>query len=262
MSASAFRLISFLAALSGFAFWEWISPRRKLSQPKTNRWTINISMHLINTTFVYFFMGAIVYSTALLAKEEGWGLMNWLHFPQPLSLLLTVLILDFVIYLQHRFFHLIPHFWRFHRIHHTDLDFDVSTGIRFHPIEIMVSLIIKMIAIVLIGADPWGTVVFEIVLNASSLFNHANIFIPLPIDKKLRWVLVTPDVHRIHHSIFSNETNSNFGFSVTWWDRLCRTYRDQPKRPHTEMEIGLPSHRKAEKLKLVDLLILPALKLD
>ncbi len=262
MSASAFRLISFLAALSGFAFWEWISPRRKLSQSKTNRWVINMTLHLMNTALIYFLMGAIVYSTATLAKEEGWGLMNWLSFSQPLSLLLTILILDFVIYYQHRLFHRIPLFWRFHRVHHTDLDFDVSTAVRFHPIEIIVSLMIKMIAIVLIGGDPWGSVIFEIILNASSLFNHANIFIPLPLDEKLRWVLVTPDMHRIHHSIFPNETNSNFGFSVTWWDRLCRTYIDQPKRSHAEMDIGLPHYRKPDKLRLFDILVLPALKSD
>lgn len=262
MSASVFRLISFLAALIGFALWEWISPRRKLSQSKTNRWIINMTIHLMNTILVYFLMGAVVYSTAHLAKEEGWGLMNWMRFSPALSFLLTILILDFVIYYQHRLFHQIPLFWRFHRVHHTDLDFDVSTAIRFHPIEIIVSLMIKMAAIALIGGDPWGTVIFEIILNASSLFNHANIFIPIPLDEKLRWVLVTPDVHRIHHSIFPNETNSNFGFSVTWWDRLCKTYKDQPARSHTEMDIGLPAHRKAENLKLADLLILPALKLD
>ncbi len=262
MSASAFRLISFLAALSGFAVWEWLSPRRKLSQSKTNRWIINMTIHLMNTAMIYFLMGAVVYSTATLAKNEEWGLMNLIHLPYSLHILFTILILDFVIYYQHRLFHKVPLFWRFHRVHHTDLDFDVSTAIRFHPIEIIISLMIKMIAVMLIGGDPWGTVIFEIILNASSLFNHANIFIPLPLDEKLRWVLVTPDVHRIHHSIFPNETNSNFGFSVTWWDRLCRTYKDQPARSHMEMDIGLPLLRKAQNLKLTNLLILPALKLD
>jgi sterol desaturase/sphingolipid hydroxylase (fatty acid hydroxylase superfamily) len=262
MSVSAIRLLLFLGILLLLIVFEYLSPRRSLSQPKVKRWTINFCLHVTNVALVYFTMGAILFTTATAATEARWGILNLLHIPPLLFIPLTILILDFVIYLQHICFHLVPLFWRFHRVHHTDIDFDVTTGIRFHPIEILISLAIKMIAVVLIGADPWGTIIFEIILNATSLFNHANIFIPLPLDEKLRWILVTPDVHRIHHSIFPNETNSNFGFSVTWWDRLCRTYRNQPKQPHTEMEIGLPHYRKPDNLRLFDLLILPALKSD
>jgi sterol desaturase/sphingolipid hydroxylase (fatty acid hydroxylase superfamily) len=192
-----------------------------------------------------------------LAMAEGWGIFNMLDVPRWLTIAMVILILDLVIYLQHRCFHRVPLFWRFHRMHHTDLDLDVSTGNRFHPIEILVSLIIKLAAVALLGAPAVAVVIFEVALNASSLFNHANLRIPVGVDSWLRLLVVTPDMHRVHHSIIPRETDSNFGFNLPWWDRLLNTYCDQPHDGHIGMIIGLKEFRDEQKLGLASLLMLP-----
>ena len=182
-------------------------------------------------------------------------MLHWIALPSWAAAVVTLLGLDFAIYLQHVLFHAVPVLWRLHQVHHADLDIDATTGLRFHPIEIFLSLSLKMVVVVLLGAVPWVVVAFEILLNASSVFNHSNVTFPGRVDAWLRWFMVTPDMHRIHHSTRGEETNSNFGFSFSWWDRLCGTYRAQPALGHRQMEIGLSDYRTP--LNLGQLLLLP-----
>lgn len=254
---STTRLGAFTAVFLIMACLEMVFPRRKLTQKKATRWFINLSITAIYVIVTQVFFGAIAVSTAFFAQKNGWGLCHFLHLSPSVSILLSLLILDFGIYIQHILFHAVPLFWRFHKVHHTDLDFDVTTGLRFHPFEIIISLFYKMALIVVIGAPPIAVIVFEIILNASSQFTHGNIHIPSWLDKILRWVLVTPDIHRIHHSIVVRETNSNFGFCVTWWDRLCGTFRNHPKSSQTEMKIGLENYQNQKELNLWTLLKMP-----
>lgn len=254
---SAIRFGLFIFTFLAMASLEYFSPRRKLSQPKQERWFSNISLTIIDAILVQITVGTIVFSAALFAKEHHWGLFNYVKVSEAFSIIISIFFLDFIIYIQHILFHIIPLFWRFHKVHHTDLDFDVSTGIRFHPLEIFLSLVIKMAAVVIIGAHPWAVVIFEIILNSSSLFNHSNVFIPLSLDRWLRYFIVTPDVHRVHHSIIMPEMNSNFGFSITWWDRLCGTYKAHPKNLHENMGIGLSEVRDPKRLNLWRLLGMP-----
>jgi sterol desaturase/sphingolipid hydroxylase (fatty acid hydroxylase superfamily) len=176
---------------------------------------------------------------AAFAQEHGWGLFNHFQVSNSLAVALSVVVMDFVIYLQHVMFHAIPIFWRIHRMHHADLDFDVTTGIRFHPFEIILSMLIKFAVVVVIGPPVLGVIMFEVILNATSMFNHGNVRMPLSIDRALRWFVVTPDMHRVHHSVEEHETNTNFGFNMPWWDRLLGTYRNQPRMGHEGMIIGL-----------------------
>lgn len=194
---------------------------------------------------------------ALIAQNRGWGLLNNVILPGWIEIAIGVVALDFVIYLQHAMFHFIPLFWKLHRVHHTDLDFDVTTGIRFHPIEILLSMGIKMIAVILIGPSTLAVILFEILLNATSMFNHGNVRLPISIDRILRLFVVTPEMHRVHHSVLIKEFNSNFGFNLPWWDRLLGTYRAQPEAGHEGMTIGLAQHRDPNSLTLSHLLILP-----
>jgi sterol desaturase/sphingolipid hydroxylase (fatty acid hydroxylase superfamily) len=194
---------------------------------------------------------------ALWARDQGWGVFNAMNLPYWLAVGLSVMLLDFVIYLQHVMFHSVPTLWRLHMMHHADLDFDLTTGVRFHPIEIIISMGIKFAAIVLLGAPGLAVVLFEVLLNGTAMFNHGNFHIPLGLDRLLRWFVVTPDMHRVHHSVFPSETNSNFGFNLPWWDRIMATYRAQPSRGHLDMTIGLNQFREPSKLTLPWMLILP-----
>lgn len=189
--------------------------------------------------------------------HQGWGLLNTVEWPFWVELVITVIVLDFVVYMQHLMFHAVPILWRLHMMHHADLDIDLTTGTRFHPLEIIISLSIKAGAIIVLGAPPVGVIIFEIVLNGTAMFNHGNFFIPLGVDRILRLLVVTPDMHRVHHSVFPFETNSNFGFNLPWWDRICGTYRAQPRNGHEQMTIGLNRFREASRLTLPWLLILP-----
>lgn len=197
---------------------------------------------------------------AIMAQEHGWGILNLVALPAWLAVTSAVVALDLVIYLQHVLFHFLPTLWRLHRMHHSDLDLDASSGNRFHPLEIVISIVIKLGAILVIGASPLAVLLFELLLNATSTFNHGNIHIPLRIDRWLRTVLVTPDMHRVHHSIIPRETNSNFGFCLPWWDHLGGTYRAQPSAGHQEMTIGLKEFRDPSRLTLPCLLIQPFLR--
>lgn len=257
LQEESLRFITFIGVLSFTALWEVIAPRRALTSSKGQRWFTNLSMIVTANLLVRFTLPLLPSGLAIMAQEQGWGILNIVAVPPWLATIIAVLALDLVIYLQHVLFHFLPILWRLHRMHHSDLDLDASSGNRFHPLEILVSIGIKMAAILLIGAPPFAVLLFEILLNATATFNHGNIRIPLGIDRWLRIVLVTPDMHRVHHSIIPRETNSNFGFSLPWWDYLCGTYRDQPSAGHLEMTIGLKEYRDPAQLTLPHLLVQP-----
>ena len=251
------RIVSFFGVLSIIALWEIIAPRRALTTRKGRRWFANLSMIAIATILARLTIPLLPVGLAILAQELGWGILNIIAAPPWLAMAIAVIALDLVIYLQHVLFHFLPVLWRLHRMHHTDLDLDASTGNRFHPLEIVISIGIKLGAILVIGASPLAVLLFEILLNATATFNHGNIRIPLGIDRWLRTFLVTPDMHRVHHSIIPHETNSNFGFSLPWWDYLGGTYRAQPSAGHLEMTIGLKEFRDPSRLTLPRLLVQP-----
>jgi sterol desaturase/sphingolipid hydroxylase (fatty acid hydroxylase superfamily) len=251
------RLGFFCGILLVMALWEVISPRRALTTAKSARWFVNLGLVAIDTLAIRLLIPLQAAGMALYAANHGWGILNSIILPQWIKITLGVLALDFVIYLQHVIFHAVPLFWRFHRVHHTDLDFDVTTGIRFHPVEIFLSMGIKMAAVALLGAPAAAVILFEIVLNATSMFNHGNVRLPGRIDAVLRLFVVTPEMHRVHHSVVIQEHNSNFGFNLPWWDRLFGTYRSEPAAGHESMIIGLSRFRDAHSLTFSRLLILP-----
>ncbi len=245
----------FLSVFATMVVWEYARPRRLLTQPRRKRWVTNLGLTFLNMILVRITVGGAAYAAAVFATERGIGVLHWMTLPPWAAVVVTLLVLDFAVYLQHVMVHAVPVLWRLHRVHHADLGFDATTGLRFHPIEIFLSLGLKVAVVVLLGAVPWAVVAFEVILNASSVFNHGNVAMPESIDHWLRWAIVTPDMHRIHHSTRVVETNSNFGFSVSWWDRLCGTYRAQPARGQLGMEIGLSDYRTS--LNLGQLLLLP-----
>ena len=251
------RLIFFVGVFSVVAVGELTLPRRALVTSKSARWFTNIAITIINTALLRLIFGAAAIMMALYASQHQWGLFNNIHIPYWVAIVVSVIVLDFVIYLQHVMFHAVPAFWRLHMMHHADLDFDVTTGSRFHPIEILLSMLIKIAAVAVLGAPAVAVLIFEILLNATSMFNHGNIRLPLSLDRLLRFFVVTPDMHRVHHSVFPAETNSNFGFNMPWWDRLMGTYRSQPSLGHEGMTIGLNQFRDPLALTLARLLILP-----
>jgi sterol desaturase/sphingolipid hydroxylase (fatty acid hydroxylase superfamily) len=253
----AIRFGFFIGILALMAFWEVTAPRRSLNISKRSRWFSNLGLVVIDTLVLRLLLPAAAVSTAILAAQRGWGLLNHFILPGWLAVAVAVLALDFTIYLQHAMFHFIPTLWRLHRVHHTDLDFDVTTGVRFHPIEIILSMGIKMGAVILLGAPALGVIVFEILLNATSLFNHGNVRFRKSFDRIFRLFVVTPEMHRVHHSVLIKEYNSNFGFNLPWWDRLMGTYRDQPGAGHEGMTIGLAPYRDPKRLTLLWLLVLP-----
>jgi sterol desaturase/sphingolipid hydroxylase (fatty acid hydroxylase superfamily) len=241
--------------------WEALSPRRPQQLGRKRRWPVNLGLAALNMVMLRLTVGSAAYLSAAAAVEHSFGLLNWLAVPAWLAITATLLILDVAIYAQHIVFHKCPLFWRLHQVHHTDLEFDATTAVRFHPLEIMLSMFYKVICIAAIGANPLAVVAFEVILNGAATFNHSNVNIPEAIDKKLRWLIITPDMHRIHHSTIANETDSNYGFSISCWDRLFNTYISEPVRPQTVMDIGLNSFREATKLGFVALLLLPFQKL-
>ncbi|MCZ8375871.1 MAG: sterol desaturase family protein [Beijerinckiaceae bacterium] len=253
----AIRLAFFLTILLGMAIWELVAPRRRLEIPRLFRWSNNLGIVVIDTLLVRMAFPVAAVGLAVLWDERGWGLLNLLPLPGWLAIPLAILILDFAIYLQHVLFHAVPALWRLHRMHHADLDFDVTTGLRFHPIEILFSMAIKLGIVALLGPPAIAVLIFEILLNATSMFNHSNIRLPLAADRILRRIIVTPDMHRIHHSVIPAETNSNFGFSLSWWDRLLGTYRADPANGHAQMAIGLDQFRSRKDLRLDQMLLQP-----
>lgn len=253
------RLSFFVGIFSFMAIWEIISPRRILTTPKGTRWLSNLLITFLNSVIVRWVYPVTAVGLAIVSMERHWGAFNIIGVPEWIAGILAILIFDLTIYTQHVLFHKIPLFWRLHRMHHTDLDIDVTTGARFHPFEIIISMGIKMVVLVMLGAPPWSVLAFEVLLNSTSMFNHSNILMNLRIDRILRLLVVTPDMHRVHHSVIINETDSNFGFNLPWWDRLFGTYRAQPASGHELMIIGLANYRDLKWLTLPWMLTVPFL---
>jgi sterol desaturase/sphingolipid hydroxylase (fatty acid hydroxylase superfamily) len=254
------RLGCFGGVLLLMALWELLAPRRRLTVGRPLRWASNLGLVVVDTLAVRVLVPLGAIGTAELARHNGWGLLNNLPLPGWLAVVLSVVALDFVIYLQHVMFHAVPLLWRLHMVHHADLDFDATTGVRFHVLEILLSMLIKIAAVLLLGAPALGVLAFEVLLNATSLFNHGNVRLPGWLDRLLRLVVVTPEMHRVHHSIRPRETNSNFGFNLPWWDYLLGTYKAQPADGHEGMTIGLEQFRDERRAdRLHWMLLLPFL---
>jgi len=251
------RLTAFLGVFALVALWEVAAPRRRRQFARSTRWPHNIALLLVDIVAVRIVAPGAAIAVAMAGELNGWGLFNVIQPPLWLGIPLAVAFLDLVIYFQHVAFHAVPTLWRLHRVHHTDLDFDVTTGTRFHPVEILMSTGIKCAAVAAIGAPVVAVLAFELLLNASSMFNHGNVHLPAGIDRWLRWLVVTPDMHRVHHSAVFNETSSNFGFSLPWWDRALGTYRDQPAAGHEGMVIGVDAFRTKDDLRIDRLLTQP-----
>ncbi len=249
------RVGTFLGVLTAMLLWEGCRPRRPLSRPRRERWGANLGLTLLNTVLVRVTVGGVAYTAAVFTADQGVGLLHWRPLPAWAAAAMTILGLDCTMYFQHVLFHAVPLLWRLHRVHHADLDFDATTGLRFHPLAILLSLGLKAAVVVLLGAVPWAVIAFEVLLNAASVFNHGNVGLPERHDRWLRWIVVTPDMHRVHHSTCVVETNANFGFSVSWWNRLCGTYRAQPALGQVGMDIGLSDYRTP--LTLGQLVLLP-----
>ncbi len=239
----AIRLFFFFTVFAVMAWWEVKAPRRALTLSKTVRWANNLGLVFLNSFILRLLFPAAAVGVAAFAAEHGWGLLNYYTLPLGLTVLICVVAMDFVIYLQHVLVHAVPTLWRLHRVHHADLDYDVTTGARFHPIEIILSMLIKFATIIVLGAPVVAVVIFEVVLNAMAMFNHGNVGLPRWLERIVRLLLVTPDMHRVHHSTEDNETNSNFGFNLSIWDRLFGTYIAQPRAGHRGMCIGIHKFR-------------------
>lgn len=240
------RLGIFFIVFGIIAITEIIVPRRILTVPKLTRWFNNLGLVVLNSILLRFLFPAAAVGMALFAKDQGWGLLNYYNLPLWFTVLVAVIALDFIIYLQHVMVHAVPVLWRLHRVHHADLDYDVTTSLRFHPLEMILSMMIKIVTVLILGAPVLAVIIFEVLLNATAMFNHGNLRLPKGIDKVLRLIVVTPDMHRVHHSIEEDEANSNFGFNLPWWDRMLGTYRAQPVLGHEKMTIGYREIRDAK----------------
>jgi len=254
LRASAFIGIFLLMAL-----WEAVAPRRPSSFRRRERWPHNLALLALDLVAIRVLAPGAAMVVASAGEVNGWGLLNVFAPPAWIGVPMAIVFLDLVIYFQHVAFHALPTLWRLHRVHHTDLDFDVTTGTRFHPVEILISTGIKCAAVAAIGAPVVAVLAFELLLNATAMFNHGNVRIAHKLERWLRWVIVTPEMHRVHHSIIFNETSSNFGFNASWWDRLFGTYLDQPAKGHAGMTIGVDAFRTADDLRIDRLLIQPML---
>jgi len=253
----ALRFGAFLGVFVLVALWEALAPRRPSRLTRAQRWPHNLGLIALNVGIVRLVAPGAAIAVAIAGEADGWGLFNVLALPSWAAILLGVVLLDLAIYFQHVLFHAVPVLWRLHRVHHADVDYDVTTGLRFHPIEILLSLGIKCAVIAALGAPAIAVLVFEVLLNGASMFNHANGRLPLVVDRWLRWLVVTPDMHRVHHSVIPRELNSNFGFNLPWWDRLFGTYRAQPAAGHEAMRIGVDGLQGPEEVRLTRLLTQP-----
>lgn len=255
------RLGCFAGVFVAMFAWEILAPKRPLSIPKGQRWMHNIGLLVLNSLVLRLLFPAAAVGIAYNVADAGWGLFNRVALPYWLEVIVAVLVLDLAIYLQHVVMHRVPLLWRLHRVHHADLDIDMTTGSRFHTIEILFSMLVKWVLIILLGPALLAVLIFETVLNSMAVFNHANVRLPEKLDRLLRLLLITPDVHRVHHSIARRETNSNYGFNLSIWDRLFGTYIAQPERGHTDMTIGIPEFREARQVdRLPGMLALPFVK--
>lgn len=257
---AAVRLGSFFGLLVVFGAIELRYPGRPLTGYKGLRWFGNLGLSVINSVVVRAAFPVLAIGMAQRAEAEGWGLLNRISFGAVVEFVFALAVFDFVIYLQHAMFHFVPTLWRLHRVHHTDVDLDVSSAVRFHFLEIMISMVIKLATVAVLGPPVLAVLVFEVWLNATSMFHHSNLRLPRPVDRVLRWFIVTPDMHRIHHSILVDETNSNFGFNLPLWDRVMGTYRDQPRAGHDAMILGIEDFRGRADQRLDRLLIQPLMR--
>ena len=254
------RLSAFIACFTLLVFAERLAPRRRLAFALRERWGGNLGLAAVDTLVLRAVPWITAVGVAALANARGWGLLAGIvSLPTWLDVVLSVVALDLAIYLQHRLFHAVPALWRLHRVHHTDPELDVTTGLRFHPVEMLLSAGFKAGVVAALGPPVVAVVLFEVLLNASSLFSHANLRLPAPADRLLRAVLVTPDMHRVHHSADPTETNTNFGFTLSWWDRFLGTYRGRPKSGHDAMTIGVEGFAAHAVLSLRRLLMQPLL---
>ena len=252
------RLAFFLGTFALIAIWELIAPRRALTVSKLMRWGNNLGLVFFNTFILRLIFPAAAVGVTVFATEHGWGLLNYYQLPFLLAVILSVVAMDFIVYLQHVMVHAVPVLWRLHRVHHADPDYDVTTGARFHTLEIILSMLIKFATIIVLGPPVVAVVIFEVLLNATAMFNHGNIKLPLGLDRVLRLFVVTPDMHRVHHSVEDDEANCNFGFSLPWWDRLFGTYRDQPRAGHEGMTIGIHNYTDPKQVSWIHgMLMLP-----
>jgi sterol desaturase/sphingolipid hydroxylase (fatty acid hydroxylase superfamily) len=251
------RLAASAGVLAAMALWELAAPRRQQAANRRLRWPGNLGIVFVDTFLVRIVFPITAVGLAVFAEARGWGLFNLTPIPSWIAVIASVVLLDLAIYLQHVLFHAIPVLWRLHRMHHADLAFDATTGLRFHPIEIVLSMMIKLATVAASGAPALGVLIFEVLLNGTSMFNHGNIRMPDRLDRILRWFVVTPDMHRVHHSVSAPETNSNFGFNLPWWDRLFGTYRPQPSAGHDKMVIGIEQFRDPRELRLDRMLLQP-----
>ncbi|WP_235071172.1 sterol desaturase family protein [Leptolyngbya sp. Heron Island J] len=247
--------------LLAMRLWEIIAPCRRLSAPRLMRWFSNIGLLILGTIILRAIFPIAAVGVAMFAEKQQWGLFYTLSIPYWQSIVLTIIGLDFTTYWQHVIFHSFPVLWQLHKVHHADLDFDVTTGFRFHPLEILLSMVGKILTILLLGTPVTAVLIFEVLLNATSMFNHGNVQLPSKLESLLRWIVVTPDMHRIHHSTITQETDSNFGFNLPWWDYLFGTYRPWPSVSHQKMAIGLTEYQKDLRVaQLQWMLVLPFLK--
>jgi len=251
------RLAAFAGVLTLLVAWELLAPRRQASVGRRRRWPGNLGIVVVDALVLRIIFPTAAVGLAIEAEARGWGLLNLVAVPRAAAIILTVILLDLIIYAQHRLFHAMPALWRLHRVHHADVEIDVTTGIRFHPFEILLSMVIKLGAVAAFVAPALGVITFESLLSATSMFSHSNIRLPERLDRALRRILVTPDMHRVHHSVVAGEMQSNFGFNLPWWDRLFGTYRAQPKAGHEAMTIGLPLFRDPAELRLDRMLVQP-----
>ncbi len=247
----------FVGVFALMALWEVVAPRRCAVISRSRRWPNNLAIAALNSLLLRFMFPLAAIGAAIHAEQGGWGLLPILNLSTPLAVVASIIMLDFAIYFQHRLLHMVPILWRLHRMHHADLEFDVTTGVRFHPLEMLLSMAIKIGIVVALGAPPLAVLLFELILNATSMFNHSNIALPPGVERTLRMIVVTPDMHRVHHSTVVRETNSNFGFNVPWWDRAFGTYRAQPAAGHGGMTIGIPLFREPGELRLDRMLLQP-----
>ena len=251
------RFGAFFGVFLAMGVWELAAPRRPQAISRLRRWPGNLGLSVINTVALRILFPAAAVGAAIFAEAHGLGLFQAINAPEVVAIIVSVIVLDLVIYLQHRLFHAVPLLWRLHRVHHADLEFDVTTGVRFHPLEIVLSMLIKIGAVAALGAPAVAVLVFEVLLNATTMFNHANIKLRQPLDRIVRLVVVTPDMHRVHHSVRREETDSNFGFSLPWWDWVFRTYLAQPADGHDRMIIGIEKFRDPTDLHLARMLLQP-----
>ena len=251
------RLGVFIGVFALVALWETARPRRRRAFSRGTRWPSNIGLLLVDAAVLRIALPGAAVAVAIAGEGRPWGLLHLIDVPAWLGFIVAIVLLDLALYFQHVTFHAVPALWRLHRVHHSDLDFDVTTGTRFHPIEILISMAAKVVAVAAIGAPPEAVLTFEILLNASSMFNHANAGLPSGIERIVRCAIVTPDMHRVHHSEVYNESGSNFGFCLPWWDRLFGTYMAVPAAGHEAMNIGVDAFRSADELRLDRLLTQP-----